>query len=256
MADKFYTHSHVARACFQILEPMLEPTDILIEPSAGNGSFIPFIEKYNHVCIDIAPDDPRILKADFLTFDGPPNSVVIGNPPFGKQGSLAKKFIKKACSFARLIAFILPKSFKKDSMISCFEKHFHCMKQIDLDKNSFFIPDGPHVYDVPCVFQIWERFSQERPVYSLQEPPWMEFVRKSDPHTCSFRRVGIHAGEVATVTATKSESSHYFIRFENDSQKYIDALQSITWSHNNTVGPRSIGKKEVIAELINKINGD
>jgi hypothetical protein len=254
MADKFYTHAHVAKTCFGLLEPMLVPTDILIEPSAGNGSFIPFVEKYNHVCIDVAPDDSRILQADFLTFDGPPNAVVIGNPPFGKQGSLAKKFIKKACSFARIIAFILPKSFKKDSMTSCFDRHFHCVTQIDLPRNSFFIPDGPLVYDVPCVFQIWERFSHERPVYSLVEPSWMRFVRKSEPHTCSFRRVGVYAGEVDTVTENKSESSHYFIRFDDDT--YVDALRSITWSHDNTVGPRSIGKKELIVELLRVINGN
>ena len=41
---------------------------------------------------------------------------VIGNPPFGRQSSLAIKFIKKSCSFSDTISFILPKSFKKDSM--------------------------------------------------------------------------------------------------------------------------------------------
>ncbi len=254
MADKFYTHPHIAKECFELLEPMLLPTDILIEPSAGNGSFIPFIERFNHICIDIAPDDSRIKQADFLTFDGPPNAVVIGNPPFGRQASLAKKFVRKACSFARIVAFILPKSFKKDSMTSCFDVHFHCMKQIDLPKNSFFVPNGPLLYDVPCVFQIWERFEQPRELFQLQIPSWIHFVRKSEPHTCSFRRVGVYAGEVDTVTENKSESSHYFIRF--DDEKYVDALRNITWSHDNTVGPRSIGKKEIIVELLNSTNGD
>ena len=46
------------------------------------------------------------------------NLHFIGNPPFGRQSSLAKKFIKHICSCdkTKTIAFILPKSFKKDSL--------------------------------------------------------------------------------------------------------------------------------------------
>ena len=45
---------------------------------------------------------------------------IIGNPPFGRQSSLAIKFIKKSAEFCDSISFILPKSFKKDSL----KKHF------------------------------------------------------------------------------------------------------------------------------------
>ena len=66
------------------------------------------------------------------------NIHIIGNPPFGRQSSMAIKFIKKCCSFANSISFILPKSFKKDSMKKYFEKHYHLIYEMDLlDKISF-----------------------------------------------------------------------------------------------------------------------
>ena len=48
------------------------------------------------------------------------NIHIIGNPPFGRQSSLAIKFIKKSCEFCDTLSFILPKSFKKESL----KKHF------------------------------------------------------------------------------------------------------------------------------------
>jgi hypothetical protein len=115
MCDKFYTKNDIAHICMKCIQPLLKEDDLCIEPSAGNGSFIDFM-KPNSIYLDIDPEDSRITKADFLTFEPSLGCVYIGNPPFGKQSSLAKKFIKRACKYnARLIAFILPKSFKKSS---------------------------------------------------------------------------------------------------------------------------------------------
>lgn len=254
MADKFYTKVHVAQECFERVVPFLHHDDIIIEPSAGNGSFIPSIQKFGRgIFLDIEPENPSITQCDFLTYDGPLNSVVVGNPPFGRQSSLAKRFIHKACSFARLVAFILPKSFKKDSMNSCFDSYFHCIHQYDIPKNSFLIPGGAESYDVPCVFQIWVKRSYPREIYATVIPPWMTFVRKSEPHTCSFRRVGVRAGEVDVDTSQKSEQTHYFIHF--DDLKDVHILSAIQWRHDNTVGPRSISKREIIVEMLRLKNG-
>ena len=72
-------------------------------------------------------DNNEIIKQYYLLFDyGSMKETfskmhIIGNPPFGRQSSLAIKFIKKSCEFCDSISFILPKSFKKDSL----KKHFH-----------------------------------------------------------------------------------------------------------------------------------
>ena len=77
-------------------------------------------EKFENVLsYDIAPEKEYIEKQDYLELDISKMTSttyhVIGNPPFGRQSSLAKKFIKKTCKYASSISFILPKSFKKES---------------------------------------------------------------------------------------------------------------------------------------------
>jgi len=96
--------------------------DLIIEPSAGNGSFIKIIKELskNYKFYDLLQENKEIVKQDFLLLDVEEiiklyNKVhIIGNPPFGRQSSLAIQFIKKCCSFADTISFILPKSFRKD----------------------------------------------------------------------------------------------------------------------------------------------
>ena len=41
---------------------------------------------------------------------GAETTVVIGNPPFGKNGRLARAFINKAAEFANWVCFVLPRS--------------------------------------------------------------------------------------------------------------------------------------------------
>jgi hypothetical protein len=63
--------------------------------------------------------------------------------------------------------------------------------------------------------------------------------------------VGIYAGEIDREIDTKSSQSHYFIKFDNPlvDKKYTE-LSIINYpSKNNTVGPNSIAKQELIKEF-------
>ena len=161
--DKFYTQDNIVSLCINTINSNLDinKDDFIIEPSAGNGAFIEGIKSLsnNFLFIDIEPEDDRIKKQDYLKLDTTKlnykNIHIIGNPPFGRQSSIAKKFIKKSCEFCNTISFILPKSFKKDSLKKSFPLNFHLIKQIDLPSNSFVL--NKVKYDVPCVFQTWEK---------------------------------------------------------------------------------------------------
>ena len=261
--DKFYTNPIVAKECFQsILQHLcIDPVkDLIIEPSAGNGSFIPEIMQYcsNALFYDIEPEHALIVKSDYLLLDlvntlG--KTHVIGNPPFGRQSSLAIQFIKKSASFADSISFILPKSFKKDSMQKHFPAKFHLVFQADIDPNSF-LQDGVSC-DVPCVFQIWEKRDNDRdPVFKLDaDPSIFQFVKQDEDPDISFRRVGVNAGVIDDIALhEKSIQSHYFIKFGStiDKKEFIEKMRQIQYAHDNTVGPKSIGKQEIIRE-INKL---
>lgn len=254
--DKYYTKDIVVELCLNFIKKniYLNSNDLIIEPSAGNGSFIMGIKSLsnNFRFYDLEPDNSEIIKQDYLLFDYANikniyNKIhVIGNPPFGRQSSLAIKFIKKSCEFCDTISFILPKSFKKDSLKKTFPLNFHLIFEIDLPEKSFLV-DGIE-YNVPCIFQIWEKKTTNRVISEKLKPINFMFVEKTDNPDISFRRVGVNAGIIDEKIDNKSIQSHYFIKFTNGKSisQNINKLSSITYDFNNTVGPKSISKQELI----------
>jgi hypothetical protein len=120
------------------------------------------------------------------------------------------------------------------------------MFEMDLPDKSFLVDGVEH--DVPCVFQIWEKKTYNRVVSEKLEPTNFIFVEKTDNPDISFRRVGVNAGTIDTNIDEKSVQSHYFIKFTNKKtiQENIQNLYQITYDFNNTVGPKSISKQELI----------
>ena len=68
--DKFYTNENIVFLCIEKIKVHLNinKNDIIIEPSAGNGSFIKYIEKLSNNCIyfDILPENNLIKKENYL----------------------------------------------------------------------------------------------------------------------------------------------------------------------------------------------
>lgn len=250
--DKYYTKSSIAELCVNTFKDNITLGDsTIIEPSAGNGAFIPYIKKIteHYSFYDIQPESPLIIQQDYLKFK--PDSLkiihVIGNPPFGRQSSIALKFIQHSCTFASSVSFILPRSFKKDSIQKRIHPYFHLIKEIDLPDNSFLVNDKE--FNVPCVFQIWKKELTKRINQPKLEPVNFEFVKKTENPDISFRRVGVNAGDISEIIDNKSIQSHYFIKVNKEK---IKDLKNIIYNKNNTVGPKSISKQELIAEF-NKV---
>jgi hypothetical protein len=262
--DQFYTNEAVAKACIQNIIRLLPFTEnhLWIEPSAGNGSFLhnlpPTFEK---IGLDLEPKGADIHKQDYLKWIPPPDRdiVVFGNPPFGRQSSLAKAFISKSCEYAKVIAFILPKSFTKPSMFNSFGLKFHPIHSSELEKDSFLINGSK--YDVPCVFQIWQKMDTEREVEEKIAPAGFKYVKPGEKYDIAFRRVGGLAGRSYKNDGTEySLQSHYFIQLDDDTRRYTDTVIERVSSHvfpSNTVGPRSLSKSEanvVINHIIRSLS--
>lgn len=253
--DKYYTKQSVVKYCIDLFKKNIKinkKKDLIIEPSAGNGSFIPFIKKLTTSTIfyDLKPDHKGIIKQNYLKlnpklFLNKYNKIhIIGNPPFGRQSSTAIKFIKKSCEFCDTISFILPKSFKKASLKSKIPLNFHLVVQKDLPKNSFTV--NSHDYDVPCIFQIWikKSFKRKKPIRHRQSQLFT-FVKKHERPDVAIRRIGSNAGKVYEDYEQKNTNSHYFIKIHNG----VDKNKIIKYNYksfNNTVGPLSISKQELI----------
>jgi hypothetical protein len=120
--------------------------------------------------------------------------------------------------------------------------------ETDLPENSFLINDKQH--DVPSIFQIWEKRDNNREKVAQLTPSCYKFVEKTDNPDISFRRVGVNAGNIDTNFGDKSIQSHYFIKFTSRKIKDIlKKLKNIKFDFNNTVGPKSISKQELIKEF-------
>lgn len=248
--DQFYTKKNIVSLCIEDLN--FNEYDLVLEPSAGNGSFFNEIKHKNKLGYDIDPKSENILEQDFLTIDTKifdnKKILTIGNPPFGRNSSLALKFIKKAATFSQTIAFILPKGFKKRSTIDKIPLNFEIKKIVDIEKNAFIYEDK--TYDVPCVWVILEKSNVDRVKEEKLKPKKFLFTDKNNANI-TIRRVGVNAGKVFLNTDV-SEQSHYFLKFDDPNYVY-EKIKNIKFSDNDTTGPRSIPKNELIKKIEEKI---
>lgn len=245
--DQFFTNMNIVDRCLSTIE--FKKFKIAIEPSAGDGSFFDKIP-IKKVGYDLCPLTDNIIKQDFFNFSIYDEDVIIlGNPPFGKNSSVAVKFFNHAAKFADTIAFILPRTFRKKSIINKLNPFFHNKLDTLLPINSFHLPDNTP-YSVPCVWQIWDKKRYRRKILTIQtKHSDFSFVGKPYDADFIFQRVGANAGRCHK-DFSKSKSSHYLIK------SYTRDLQSILckidWSCKyDTVGNPSISKDDVIQNYIN-----
>ena len=168
--DKFYTQNKVALTCVNFLKNTLslDSNVIYLEPSAGSGSFLDFLDYY--VALDIVPEDDRITQQDFLEYKTDKTDyITIGNPPFGKRSKLAIDFFNHSATMSDVIAFIVPVSFMKWSVQKELSSDFHLLDYFYLQENSF--TDEGKDFSVRCVFQIWTKEKIENDLRLKKAPP-------------------------------------------------------------------------------------
>jgi len=254
--DQFYTRPQLAeKYVATVIERWCDPDVLFVEPSAGAGAFLePLLNAGRKVrAVDIDPQSPDIRCADFLAsediFAGEHSAiVVIGNPPFGKNACMAVRFFNHAAAHADEIAFIVPRTFRKNSLQKRLHSNFHLSNDDNVERHAFLLSGNPH--DVPCAWQVWTRHSIKRPILS---PPSVDhLISYTTPRFADFamRRVGFYAGRVVTTNIMSlSQTTHYFIREMADG--VIGALHRVNWSElaAQTAGVRSLSKAEIAFKL-------
>jgi hypothetical protein len=249
--DQYYTRVEVAKRCVETIEAHLPGDYQWIEPSAGSGAFL---KARIAIGIDIEPAYPGVQKGDFLTWEPTTEArrIFFGNPPFGRQGSQAKAFIKHAAKFGVAIAFILPRSFVKPSMSRAFPLKFHCVHSEELEKNAFEVNGEP--YDVPCVFQIWIKKDEDRALAAVHVEEGFRYVKAGEPFDIAFKRVGGQAGRCYLAgPGPFNPQFHYFLKLDEPAvaEKIVEAVNGHVFP-SNTVGPRSLSKSEA-NEVLNAV---
>lgn len=249
--DKFYTKSAVARQCIAFFETcsgieLSKSRADILEPSAGAGAFLDHLPDAT-LAYDLAPEDPRVERQDFLGLTREAPAIVIGNPPFGKASRLAVKFFNHAAGFASHIAFIVPRTFEKSSVQNRLDRSFSLIGQMPLKRDSFTF--AGESYAVPCAFQVWARTLEQRPVITLPRVhPDFSFVRR-EAADFAFQRVGVRAGTVKVRFEAASAASHHFIRSNVPLESLLSRFAEIDFSDvkARTAGNPSISKTELVA---------
>jgi len=270
--DKFYTVPRVVNMCLSIIEKSKwsawDKWDLVIEPSAGNGAFLLKIPTNKKIGIDIAPEHIDIIKGDFLKYM--PDTtltttqrlstgqiLVIGNPPFGRVSSLAIKFFNHAAKFASVIAFIVPRTFRRISVQNKLNLNFH----IILDEE---IPTSPCAFNPPmmakCCFQIWEKRNDSRAFVDLptSHDDW-EFLsngpadnngQPTPPANADFaiRAYGGKCGEIMAenLNILRPKSWHW-IKSNIDKEELKKRFKSLNYDISmDTARQNSIGRGELV----------
>jgi len=229
--DKFYTNINYSKKCIDIVFNKFKNKNwnLIIEPSAGNGSFLLNIDYEHKIGLDILPEHESILKYDYLKYypEIKNNILVIGNPPFGKNSNLAINFFNHSCEFADVVAFIIPRTFRKYSVQNKLNKNFHLIYDEDTPiKPCCFTPK----LNVKCCFQIWQKQINIRDIIKLEtsHSDWIflklgpkdENNQPTPPFDADFaiRAYGGKCGEIMTTNLNnlrpKSWAYELYINFK------------------------------------------
>ncbi len=276
LRDAYFTDPRVAKALIKILNRSLsfKKLNTIVEPSAGNGSFYNNIPdgSYDIIGIDINPKQNNIIKHNFLTWrysamnNDRSKTLCIGNPPFGRQGALAKQFVDRCSEFSDHIAFVLPTSYK--SIPTGFEE----ILTIPLDDDIFVDPKGNKFeQSIKTKFVYYQNTGRQadakRTVYS--NGLW-ELKRKTSSYE---RRLSDFRVVRASGTPGRAISKHhpdfkingdtyndYYVEILSPIRKYVpDIVDDINryqsqkkWIFNNTTTFKSIDKPQ-LTKVLNRI---
>lgn len=249
--DQFYTHPDIAQRCYAMLvtylaqHPLSQHHYTWLEPSAGDGSFFQHMPNPKEG-YDLEPHFPGVTQQDFFAWTPKPltSYITLGNPPFGKNSSLAVKFFNHAAQSSDVVAFIVPKTFKKMSVIKRLYPYMHLAFEYDLPDHSFVHCGEP--YDVPCVFQIWRKESHMRVIDAPLTTH--DFVFEKDFTQADFliQRVGVNAGAIKKKDSGVSAQSHWGIKALVPNVEAVFRTLPFHEKKHHTAGNPSLSKGEII----------
>lgn len=225
MIDQHFTDEALATRLVVSLLDRLDPQRLrcYIEPSCGDGAFIRALQtagipEQSIRSVEIDPQYSASVHSDFLevtreTLDirlwPPAITVVIGNPPFGRNGALARKFINKAAEFAHWICLVVPRSMHEARCCGGLNPRLTLIHEEELPVGGFSDTKAK------CNWQEWfllpDGSAGKRSVdLEVDTLGLYEFVDKGERYDLIVQRCGGSAGRVTHCNRTGE--GKYYIR--------------------------------------------
>jgi predicted RNA methylase len=262
--EQFYTPADLALSLTQALGPLIGGLEgrLVIEPAGGTGAFINAAKLEGAskvISFDIEPKAEEVLLADFLDADLTEISgaVTISNPPFGRNNSLSIPFFNKAAKHSDFIAFIVPRSWRKWSVMNRLDRNFHLIHDVDLSID--YVDDlGEMVWqksNLRTCFQVWQRKDVEREIVKVQD---LGLVTKVTPLEAdvAITVFGYSCGLVRTDFERIPNSTLMFLKLHDE--RVLPALNKVDFSkfYQNTAYTEALSLQEIRFLLNEEILGD
>ena len=259
--EQFYTPTDLAlRLASQVSELVGGLADkTIIEPAGGTGSFVKAARALGAnkiMSFDIEPKAEGVLLADFLLETNRlaklTDSVTISNPPFGRNNSLSIPFFNKAAQHSQYIAFVVPRSWRKWSVINRLNRNFHLIHDEELAID--YVDElGEMLWQkarLNTCFQIWERRSELRQLMKVSDFGLFSKVKPAEADV-ALTVFGYGCGKVRTTFDRVPNSTLMFLKLHDS--RVLPALQKVDFSrfYKNTAYTEALSLQE-IRYLINE----
>ena len=233
----------------------------VIEPAGGTGSFIKAAQSIGvteFLSFDIEPKHSLVKKADFLVKKfSAKDAVTISNPPFGRNNSLSIPFFNKAAEHSEFICFIVPRSWRKWSVINRLDRRFHLIADHDIliDYEDDLGERLSSRTSLSTCFQIWQRKAELRPIIKVKD---MGIIAKCGPEEADVALTifGFGCGKVRTEFDRKPNSTVMFLRVIHP--EALAALKSVDFNRfsKNTAYTAALALPEINYLLNERILGN
>lgn len=251
--EQFYTPQNTA---IEILERVLISApdlskETFLEPAAGTGSFVNAASELGFdevISLDIEPKHPQVRLGNFLVDQvETQGAVCVTNPPFGRNNSLSVPFFNRAAQYCDLIAFIVPRSWRKWTVINRLDRSFELADDWDLEID-YVDENGEYTHGAgnlrTCV-QVWRRLtSVTRLPVVVKDNGFIERV-KPEFADVSFTLFGYGCGTTKTDFDRKPNSTQTYFRLLRDDS--LEALRASDFSrfYNHTAYTEALSTAEI-----------
>jgi hypothetical protein len=233
--EQYYTPSSLAQALMSDVATFVPNFSSLtmLEPAGGTGAFIEAARQFGiskFLSFDIEPHHPQVVQGNFLEQEIHETGLLtVTNPPFGRNNSLSIPFFNKAALNSNYIGFLVPRSWRKWSVVNRLDLNFHLIS--DRDVNVDYVDADSNLISerstLNTCFQIWERRDQPRQVIKIEDFGIVEktSVENADVSLTVF---GYGCGTVKTDFPRRPNTTQMFLKLRHP--RALEALQNVDFS--------------------------
>lgn len=258
--EQYYTPRDLAEQLVQKVKALVPDfsSRTVLEPAGGTGAFVEAAKRAGAkkvMSVDIEPKHSEVGKGDYLETNlRLEDAVTISNPPFGRNNSLSIPFFNRAALHSEYIAFIVPRSWRKWSVINRLNRNFHLV--LDEDLQIDYVDDSHELISqknlLKTCFQVWKRREDLREIVKIEDKG---FVTKVKPEEADIALTvfGYSCGKVNEEFERKPNTTRLFLKLHHP--RALQVLKTMNYQRfsKNTAYTDALSFQEINFLLNEKI---